>query len=59
VWTTDITYIATDEGWFYLTVLLDLYSRQVVGWSMKEHMPASLVVDALRRRPFAGNLRPG
>ena len=47
VWTTDITYIATDEGWLYLTVLLDLYSRQVVGWSMKEHMQASLVVDAL------------
>jgi transposase InsO family protein len=36
VWTTDITYIATDAGWLYLTVLLDLYSRQVVGWSMKE-----------------------
>ena len=59
VWTTDITYIATDEGWLYLTVLLDLYSRQVVGWSMKEHMQASLVVDALRmayfrRKPEAG-----
>lgn len=59
VWTTDITYIATDEGWLYLTVLLDLHSRQVVGWSMKEHMQASLVVDALRmayfrRKPEAG-----
>lgn len=48
VWTTDITYIATDEGWLYLVVMLDLYSRQVVGWSMREHMQASLVVDALR-----------
>ena len=49
---TVITYIATDEGWLYLTVLLDLYSRQVVGWSMKDHMQASLVVDALRMAYF-------
>ena len=34
VWTGDITYIATDEGWLYLAVVLDLFSRQVVGWSM-------------------------
>jgi putative transposase len=58
VWTTDITYIATEEGWLYLTVMLDLYSRQVVGWSMKEHIQA-LVVDALRmayfrRKPASG-----
>ena len=52
VWTTDITYIATDEGWLYLVVMLDLYSRQVVGWSMQEHMQASLVVDALRMAYF-------
>ena len=59
VWTTDITYIATDEGWLYLVVMLDLYSRQVVGWSMQDHMQASLVTDALRmayfrRKPEAG-----
>lgn len=59
VWTTDITYIPTDEGWLYLVVFLDLYSRAVVGWSMKEHMQANLVTDALRmayfrRRPPAG-----
>ena len=58
VWTTDITYIPTDEGWLYLVVFLDLYSRAVVGWSMKEHMQASLVTGALRmayfrRRPSA------
>ncbi len=59
VWTSDITYIATDEGWLYLSVVLDLFSRQVVGWSMKPHMKTELVGDALRmawfrRRPEAG-----
>ena len=34
VWTSDITYIATDEGWLYLAVVIDLFSRQIVGWSM-------------------------
>ena len=48
VWVGDITYIGTDEGWLYLAVVLDLYSRKVVGWSMGERMPASLVCDALR-----------
>ena len=38
VWSSDITYIATDEGWLYLAVVIDLFSRQVVGWSMKPHM---------------------
>ena len=47
VWTTDITYLATDEGWLYLTVMLDLFSRQVVGWSLQTHMHTSLVKDAL------------
>ena len=59
VWTSDITYIATDEGWLYLTAVLDLFSRQVVGWSMRDHMQAKAVTDALRmawfrRRPEAG-----
>jgi transposase InsO family protein len=48
VWTTDITYLWTDEGWLYLTVILDLFSRQVVGWSLKPHMRTELVSDALR-----------
>ena len=59
VWSSDITYIATDEGWLYLAVVLDLFSRQVVGWSMQPHMHSSLVRDALRmawfrRSPGAG-----
>jgi putative transposase len=59
VWTTDITYLATAEGWVYLAAIIDLFSRQVVGWSMQPHMKAELVTDALRmawfrRRPDAG-----
>lgn len=55
----DITYIPTQEGWLYLAVLVDLYSRAVVGWAMASHMKASLVNDALlmatfKRRPKAG-----
>lgn len=46
-WVSDITYIQTDEGWLYLAVVLDLYSRLVVGWSMSERMTADLVSDAL------------
>lgn len=52
VWTGDITYIGTDEGWLYLAVVLDLYSRKVVGWSMSERMTATLVCDALRMALF-------
>ncbi len=59
VWASDITYIWTDEGWLYLAVTMDLYSRLIVGWSMSETMPASLVVNALsmaidRRSPPSG-----
>jgi len=59
VWASDITYIATSEGWLYLAVVIDLFSRHVVGWSMKPHMRADLVSDALhmawfRRRPAPG-----
>lgn len=46
VWVSDITYIETHEGWLYLTVFLDLYSRKIVGWSMAKHMTAELVVCA-------------
>jgi putative transposase len=58
IWVTDITYIRTHEGWLYLTVVIDLYSRAVVGWSMKSTMATELVLDALmmavwRRRPKA------
>jgi transposase InsO family protein len=47
-WVSDITYVATDEGWLYVAVVLDLYSRLVVGWAMSERMTAQLVCDALR-----------
>ena len=46
-WVADITYIATREGWLYLAVVEDLYSRMVVGWSMAERMTSGLVTDAL------------
>lgn len=46
-WVSDISYLWTDEGWLYLAVVVDLYSRMVVGWSMNERMTASLVCDAL------------
>lgn len=52
VWVGDITYIATDEGWLYLAVVLDLFSRKVVGWSMSDRMTATLVCDALRMALF-------
>lgn len=47
VWVTDMTYIRTYEGWLYLAVVIDLYSRQVVGWSMNQCMATALVLDAL------------
>jgi putative transposase len=57
-WVTDITYIRTHEGWLYLAVVLDLFSRQVVGWSMGERMTPIWCCNALlmalwRRKPKA------
>ena len=52
VWVGDITYIATDEGWLFLAVVIDLFSRQVVGWSLREDMTSSIVIDALRMAWF-------
>ncbi len=46
-WVSDITYIWTDEGWLYLAVVLELYSRRVIGWAISERMTATLVCDAL------------
>lgn len=56
---SDITYIWTQEGWLYLAVVIDLYSRKIVGWSMSSRMKAQMVCDALRmaiwqRRPDTG-----
>lgn len=58
-WVGDITYIPTKEGWLYLATVIDLYSRQVMGWSMANHMKAKLVNDALtmalfKRKPKRG-----
>jgi putative transposase len=60
-WTADITYVPTKEGWLYLAVVLDLFSRRVVGWQMSDSMPTELVLDAARmafeqRRPGHGLL---
>ncbi len=48
-WVADFTYVPTAEGWLYVAVVLDLYSRRIVGWPMKPEMTAQLVVDALMR----------
>jgi putative transposase len=55
------TYIATDDGWLFLAVVIDLFSRRVLGWSLQPHMQRSLVIDALemawqQRRPPQGEL---
>jgi putative transposase len=51
-WTSDISYIWTDEGWLYLAVVMDLYSRAIVGWSMDRQMRQQLVCDALTMALF-------
>ena len=47
VWLADISYLPTDEGWLYLAAIEDLATREVVGWSMADHLRAGLCVDAL------------
>jgi putative transposase len=59
VWLADITYIPTAEGWLYLAAIMDLFSRKIVGWAMRDHMRAELVCAALamairQQRPGAG-----
>jgi transposase InsO family protein len=61
VWTADITYVWTFEGWLYLAIIMDLYSRQIVGWAMDKRMKKRLVLDALamaywQRKPSKGLL---
>jgi putative transposase len=58
-WTADVTYIATAEGWLYLAIVLDLYTRQIVGWAMRERMTKELVIDALRMAWFRRRPPPG
>lgn len=59
IWTSDITYLWTDEGWLYLAIVLDLFNREVIGWSLKPRMTTDIVTDALtmawfRKRPGPG-----
>jgi len=59
VWLADITYIPTDEGWLYLAAVMDLFSRKIVGWAMRDHMQVELASSALtmaiqQQRPDAG-----
>jgi len=59
IWTGDITYIYTSAGWLYLAVVIDLFSRQVVGWSLGERMTRHLVIDALTMAWFRRHPAPG
>ena len=59
VWTSDITYLWTDEGWLYLAIVLDLFNREVIGWSLKPRMTADLVTDALTMAWFRRQPEPG
>lgn len=59
VWAGDVTYLKTAEGWMYLAVVMDLFSRKIVGWALEKHMRTSLVADALKqafhlRQPGSG-----
>jgi len=58
-WCGDITYIRTAEGWLYLAVLLDLGSRMVVGWAMRDALESSLSIDALRMALARRQIKPG
>lgn len=58
-WVSDITYIWTDEGWLYLAVVMDLYSRIVVGWALAPRMTSKLVIDALQMALWRRNRPEG
>jgi len=63
LWVADFTYIRTDQGFLYLAVVIDVFSRMIVGWSMRNDMKADLVIDALsmavgRRRHGTGPVTP-
>ncbi len=64
-WCSDFTYIPTDQGWLYLAVVLDLFSRRVVGWSMSDSLAQELVLDAFnmavgqrKQKPSPGRWHP-
>jgi putative transposase len=58
-WSGDITYIATEEGWLFLAVAIDLFCRKVVGWSMRPDLRRRLVIDALEMGLFQRHPRKG
>ena len=58
-WTSDITCLWTDEGWLYLAIVLDLFNREVIGWSLKPRMTANIVTDALTMAWFRRKPEPG
>lgn len=55
----DITYLRTGEGWLYLATVIDLFNREVVGWSMADHMRTELISDALKMAHTHGHIEPG
>jgi putative transposase len=59
VWAGEITHIPTSTGWLYLAVVIDLYSRKIVGWALADHMRRELVIDALRQALGSRRMTPG
>ena len=59
VWVGDITYVWTAEGWIYLAIVIDLFSRQVVGWAISNRMKKDLVIDAIRMATGRRDISPG
>jgi transposase InsO family protein len=59
LWTSDITFIRTREGWLYLAVILDVFSRQIVGWALDKQMPKELVLHALGQAVKSRRVKPG
>jgi transposase InsO family protein len=56
-WVSDITYVPTSEGWLYLSVIIELYSRKVIGWAMSNRMTDTIVTDALKMALFRRKVR--
>lgn len=59
VWTSDITYIRTDEGWLYLAAVMDLYSRKIVGWELEKRLDSDLVEKALQSALYDRKVEEG
>jgi putative transposase len=59
VWASDLTYLWTNEGWLYLCVILDLYSRRVIGWSMSSRMSSEMVGEAFKMATTTRDVLPG